>query len=299
MIIVALIFVYIFIVTLIPLKSQDFEKSTNSTRAHLITFADNCCWKSSKKCCSTGMKTGRFDSCVIHDLSSLDEKFKKQYAHILEQKRGRGYWIWKPYIILKTLLDDKVKFGDIVMYSDAGRYFIGDPIEYFNILWRAPNRTLYEKYDFYRKVYDSMIEQDFFAFALFGYSERHWTKVDTLEIIAGAKSKEWKEYFWRTAPASASFFIVKKTTKSIAFVSQWLTYCGDSRLVTDEKEQLTRKNHPEFIENRHDQSILSVLLKKWELFFVRCPGFPSKFPILKQFEEAGFKQFMTYSRDRF
>lgn len=143
-----------------------------------------------------------------------------------------------------------------------------------------------------------MKEQDLFAFSMLGYNEKHWTKTGTLEIIAGMKSKEWGEQFWRTSPASASFFIVKKSIKSIRFVSEWLTYCGDRRLVTDEKDQLSHSNNLEFIDNRHDQSILSVLLKKWGLHFVKCPGMPPNDPQRKEYEEAGLNHFMTEEKDR-
>jgi hypothetical protein len=38
-----------------------------------------------------------------------------RYAHILEQPRGAGYWMWKPYVILKTLVE-RMDWGDYLCY---------------------------------------------------------------------------------------------------------------------------------------------------------------------------------------
>ena len=51
----------------------------------------------------------------------------------------------------------------------------------------------------------------------------------------------------------------------MAFVSQWLTYAQDSRAITDDDNVLGSSNYPDFRGHRHDQSILSLLAKKWGL----------------------------------
>ena len=48
-------------------------------------------------------------------LETTDFYFKNRY--ILDNPRGNGFFIWKPYIILKTM--ESLDEGDIVMYSDA------------------------------------------------------------------------------------------------------------------------------------------------------------------------------------
>jgi hypothetical protein len=49
------------------------------------------------------------------------------------------------------------------------------------------------------------------------------------------------------------------------FVIEWLTYAQDVRAITDDKNVLGIPNYPGFRENRHDQSILSLLAKIWNL----------------------------------
>ena len=43
-----------------------------------------------------------------------DNYFKETYS----SPRGGGYWIWKPFVILKTL--KSMQEGDILLYADAG-----------------------------------------------------------------------------------------------------------------------------------------------------------------------------------
>jgi hypothetical protein len=267
-------------------QKKNVEKRQRDIKAYLITFYDDCCANvTSIPCCSTGMQTGRFVSCRIYNRSELE------LDAIVQKEKGNGYWIWKPYIIFKTLISNSINYGDIVMYSDAERRFIGDPLEYWNILWRKANKSLYEENKLYREIYNSMEGQDFFAFSKLGSSENQWIKNETLEIIAGMKSKEWKENFWKTPAASGSFFIARKSIKSIRFAAEWLTYSWDERLVTGVKDQVIQ-NNTRTIEKRYEDSILSILLKKWELYFVICPGIASNDPQKKKYEEAGFNQFM-------
>ena len=41
---------------------------------------------------------------------------------IFAEKKGAGYWLWKPYIINKTL--GMVNDGDYILYSDSGSAFV-------------------------------------------------------------------------------------------------------------------------------------------------------------------------------
>lgn len=51
----------------------------------------------------------------------------------------------------------------------------------------------------------------------------------------------------------------------MTFVGEWLTYSQDSRAITDDKNVLGSANYKGFHDHRHDQSILSLLAKKWKL----------------------------------
>jgi hypothetical protein len=49
-------------------------------------------------------------------MDDIDHCFKQKNKHILQQ-RQHGYWIWKPYIILKKLLE--IDENDILCYNDS------------------------------------------------------------------------------------------------------------------------------------------------------------------------------------
>ena len=52
----------------------------------------------------------------------------------------------------------------------------------------------------------------------------------------------------------------------MAFVSEWLTYAQDARAITDDDNVLGSNNYPDFREHRHDQAIMSLLVKKWNFY---------------------------------
>ena len=62
----------------------------------------------------------------------------------------------------------------------------------------------------------------------------------------------------------ASFVLLRRSFKSIRFVSEWLTYATDPRAVSDLPSVLG-ENAPTFKDHRHDQSILSLMAEKWGL----------------------------------
>jgi hypothetical protein len=89
-------------------------------RTVLINYADGCCWRSQRRNCETGLRMG-FDECRALNRSSLGADFLRRNAAILHQRRGAGFWSWKPYVILQTLLE--LAPGDLVFYVDAGAEF--------------------------------------------------------------------------------------------------------------------------------------------------------------------------------
>lgn len=42
-------------------------------------------------------------------------------------------------------------------------------------------------------------------------------------------------------------------------MSEWLEWCSDPRCLIDRVNELSLSNHPDFLDHRHDQSILTLL----------------------------------------
>ena len=58
-------------------------------------------------------------------MNYLSEKFRHTHSTIFTKRRGGGYWLWNPYIILKTLIE-RMSDNDLLMYQDADSYLIED-----------------------------------------------------------------------------------------------------------------------------------------------------------------------------
>jgi hypothetical protein len=62
--------------------------------------------------------SGYFDEVTMYSENDIASAFKKRHGDVWNQPRGGGYWIWKPYVILKTLRD--MRENDILAYIDGG-----------------------------------------------------------------------------------------------------------------------------------------------------------------------------------
>jgi len=56
--------------------------------------------------------------------------------------------------------------------------------------------------------------------------------------------------------------LLRKEFNPLRFIGEWLTYAQDDRIITDSPNVFS-SNDAIFKEHRHDQSILSLLCKKW------------------------------------
>ena len=86
-----------------------------------INYAHNRYLNAQKYCSESAQKAG-FDRVISYSFSDIDPEFYIKNQNILMLSRGAGMWLWKSYLIHKTLL--KMNFGDLLVYSDAGSYYM-------------------------------------------------------------------------------------------------------------------------------------------------------------------------------
>ena len=220
-------------------KSLPFKK-------YFITFAENCCDISKKRAGEHAVEVGGFDVAVVHDLCSVNPAFRQAHRHILFRRKGAGYWLWKPHLILKTLIED-MSYGDLLMYQDAGSYLKKDAGPLLKLASESP--------------------QGIVVFTL-QFLEKYYTKSDTFKIMQ-MNNPEFMRVAYQTL---ASFVVLRKDCRTLQFVMEWLAYSSDARCVTDDANMLGGKNHKDFVGHRHDQSVLSLLSKKWGLSQHRDPS---------------------------
>ena len=183
----------------------------------------------------SAINVGKVDKYYSYKPEDIDINFKNKNKDILTRKRGNGYWIWKPYFILKTL-KDKLNIGDYLIYTDSAILYL-DNVE---------------------KIIKFMISKNEDIWAIrTKYLERQYSKRDAF-ILLDVDSSIYAD----TYQYMAGIQIYKKTEFSINFVEKLLNYSTDKRIITDDPNTQGLPNYKGFIDNRHDQTILSLLTKK-------------------------------------
>ena len=186
-----------------------------------------------------GEKSELFDKCIYFKPKDLSARFKGRYEEIFNLQRGGGYWIWKHEIIKQTL--DQVNENDIVVYCDSGSSF--------NINGKG-------RFNDYLEMLNSSEFGNFRIECEKENIEKHWTSKEIFnyfKVPMGSKVTE-------STQLEATEIIFKKTNHTQEYLESYkdvLNY--DPFLITDKYNN--HKQIDGFKENRHDQSIFSVLSK--------------------------------------
>lgn len=193
-----------------------------------INFADDKFAKSQKDLLSRYSSFGF--SCHGYSDFDIDKDFYEYNKKILGCSRGHGYWLWKPYFILRTM---KQNIGSVILYTDCGDIPRTNP----------------------RSFIESKIETSGFFIIENSGINKHWTKRLCFQEMR-CDISEYHEL--RQVEAGICAFL--SNDKTIEFVEEWLTNCQNDRAITDECHSIA--NYDGFIDHRHDQSILTNLVKR-------------------------------------
>jgi hypothetical protein len=180
---------------------------------------------------------GIYDGIFLYTEENLDKDFREFFKVILRLRRGFGYWVWKPRIILQTL--EKLNDGDLLQYTDAGCHLNPKGLERLN--------------EYFELVKES--ETGLLAFEMPWYTEKQWTKGDLFDYF-GVRN----DPCIYPGQIAATVLFIKKCEKSIEIIQKWMHVFYDNFALADDTPSVS-PNFPEFVENRHDQSILSLLVK--------------------------------------
>lgn len=201
-----------------------------------VTFSTDNYKKARKYSVKMAYKKGKVDKVYEFDENDLESEFKEKNKKTLSCSRGGGYWIWKPYLVNRTLTS--LNYEDYLFYCDSGAFLTKD-IGSLILFMEKKN-----------------IEALIFEIELI---EKKWTKRDIF-LELQCDSEEYTD----TKQRCATYFLIRKTDKTVAFISEWLKYAQKYELISDEDNVIYQQpNHEGFCENRHDQSIFSVLSKKY------------------------------------
>ena len=220
------------------------ELKTNQ-KIYFITYGNKKFEKSRNRIVKEAYKTKLFTKCKYFSENIVDDDEiqislkNKNFSKVFNSKRGGGYWIWKPYIIYKML--KKINENDIIVYSDAGctipnNKYVKDKLkEYLDIINKSKKGLIAFKNP---------------------HKESEWTKGDIFKHFKCLDNKD----MYDSNQFTANRIILKKNNNSVRIIKSWWDVAKTHPLLFNDSISKV-PNFNDFIENRHDQSIFSIICK--------------------------------------
>ena len=176
---------------------------------------------------------GVFAAVLAYDENNLGREFLDKHADFIRSnRRGYGYWLWKPYIVLRTL--ERMKEGDVLLYADAGctlnKAAVGRLKEYI-AMCQGPEGNV--------------------GFQM-GHLDVHWCKMDVIERLEAHEHAGTGQFI-------ATSFLIRKCPRTVEMVRRWYELAQDYHMIDDTPS--VAANVPGFREHRHDQALFSLIRK--------------------------------------
>ena len=165
-----------------------------------------------------------------YNYSDLEDAFCNKNKHILKEKRGAGYWVWKPYLILKTM--SLASDGDVIVYCDVGDFIYNDIYDFINHKIKKDSKIIF----------------------LNIHKHSNWCKKYCLEKMNCLDNK-----YFEINQVEAGFCIFQNNDENKTFINDWLNFCEQKDLIDDSN---ISDEIPSFMDHRHDQAILTNLVFK-------------------------------------
>ena len=195
------------------------------------------------------------DRVIEYGPDDIDEAFRRRNKEILDTPRGGGYYLWKPYFYRKAY--DELGEGDYLVYIDSGAVYI-NKIQYLIDCMEQEETPLMIFSLERERIEKGNTKRD--AFVLTGCDEARYT--DTPQSIGG-------------------YFVCKKAPEVTAYLDEVLHYAQDIRISSDKPNVMRLPNYAEFADHRHDQSVISLMSKKYGFKRFRDP---SQFGMTNRYE---------------
>jgi hypothetical protein len=209
---------------------------------YFITFGagESCYYDAGNRLLQQANNLGIFDKTYFFKDDDLknDPQFWPLHSNFIENnKRGYGYWLWKPYLIKKTM--ESMEDGDILLYLDCGCEL---DIRRKNIL----------------EEYFELVKREYIV-GTHICIEKDFNKMDLIK-----KLDMLNDAFLNSPQHQAGAILFLVCDKTRELVNKWYEIGSDYHNIDDSPS--IDQNLNCFIEHRHDQSIFSLLTKKYNLY---------------------------------
>ena len=217
-----------------------FGLSNTRPKRFFVSFGNEQYKKSILRITTEAKSLNFFDVITGHTHTDLqnDQDFWPIHKKFIEANpRGYGYWIWKPYLIWKTL--QAANDNDTIIYADAGC-----------TIYPSRCKRLYE--------YESILQSS--PHGIIGFrlresycGEKEYNKMDLVHYL-GAES------FLNTKQYAATVIVLRKCENTMNIIKKWYETAHNYHLIDDSPSLIP--NSPVFRDHRHDQSIYSLVSKQ-------------------------------------
>jgi hypothetical protein len=209
----------------------------DNKKIHMISYGNEKFINSKKRIFNEGINSNFFYSIEVFGPENLDKEFKYKYNNILTLERGGGYWLWKLNIIEQKL--KKINDNDYLIYIDSG----------CTINEKGINRL---------NEYINMLENS--NLGIISFQLGHLEKIWTIKEIFDYFNINNESNILNSGQYMATILIMKKNNHLIKILDTWSNLVNiNPLLITD---YYTYNNQEEYFkDNRHDQSVLSVIRK--------------------------------------
>ncbi len=242
-------------------------------KVHFCTFGNEPRFsRTLAKLLQEARSSGFFDS--VRKFNQYDLKADKKLLDFMSSTRGYGFWTWKPLVIAEMMLT--YELGDVIVYADAG-CGISTTLEARQAFGEWINQVA--QHPVHRLGFQMTIP------------EEEYTKADVFEAL-GCSRTEYKE----SGQYIATILVMMNTLENRKFVAEWMKFCVQDNFCLAKDVPSKIPNPKVFKAHRHDQSILSLLLKKYGAAQFTDRWMNPSYPImaLRRREKMDFLQRCTY-----
>tara|TARA_B100000700_G_scaffold318259_1_gene411083 strand:- start:143 stop:1024 length:882 start_codon:yes stop_codon:yes gene_type:complete len=226
-------------------------------KIYLTTFYSSDLKRSADRFKEQAEKMQIYDKIFMFTQNDLNEDFKEYVNTLLKlgKKRGYGYWVWQTYFHKKVL--SEINEGDIYHWCDVGCHFnINGKLrlmEYFDILKKESTGFLGFQYK--NPEFKDAPKNYIYP----NYIENQYTKSDLVKYFKLNKN----DSMMKTPQVWGGSFFIRKCKKSLEMMDEHYQITRNRfDLIDDDESKFVEEKVPEFVQHRHSQSVLSLIVKK-------------------------------------
>lgn len=217
------------------------------TKKIFLTFA-NTNFMSTSRIANEARQLNIFDQILEYNEHSIPDYINKHHDYIINNKEGYGNFIWKPKIILDTLLN--MNENDILIYADSG----------FHININGLERLYY----YLEKLQNE--NNNLVVFSTNSYFSKQFVKMDAIMNLYPNFNEECQDMLL----IYAGLMIVKKNNNTLNLIQDWLNLCENYNFL-NQSQSVNNSEAPYFVGNDYDNGLFNLCLAKHKNFYAIYP----------------------------